>query len=97
MPYQLPTFAQNPAFYDGINPSWPIKDKTVAGLLAIFFGAFGVHKFYLGKTAQGVICLILTMTAVFAIPVWIAGVASGIEYLVQNEHNFQVKNQVRIR
>ncbi len=97
MPYQPPTFAQNPGFYDGINPSWPIKSKTTAGLLAIFFGALGIHKFYLGKTVQGVICLLLTTTAVFAVPMWFLGIANGIEYLVQSEHNFQVKNQVRTR
>ncbi|MFJ7734448.1 NINE protein [Lysinibacillus sp. NPDC097231] len=35
--------------YDGIDPSWPIKSKNIAGVLAIFFGGLGIHKFYLGK------------------------------------------------
>lgn len=31
-----------------------MKSKIVAGILALFFGIFGVHRFYLGKWAQGV-------------------------------------------
>jgi TM2 domain-containing membrane protein YozV len=32
--------------------------KVAAALLAFFFGAFGVHKFYLGYKKQGVIMLL---------------------------------------
>ncbi|MDE5978369.1 MAG: TM2 domain-containing protein [Turicibacter sp.] len=35
------------------------KSKLVAGLLGIFLGAFGIHRFYLGYTAIGVVQLIL--------------------------------------
>lgn len=38
------------------------KSKTVAGLLGIFLGVFGLHNFYLGYTTKGVIQLILTLT-----------------------------------
>lgn len=37
----------------------PTKSKVVAGLLAIFLGLFGVHKFYLGQTNAGVSILLL--------------------------------------
>lgn len=33
------------------------KSKIVAGLLGIFLGAFGVHRFYLGYTKMGLIML----------------------------------------
>ena len=33
------------------------KSKLVAGLLGIFLGGFGVHKFYLGYTKEGIIML----------------------------------------
>ena len=33
------------------------KSKVVAGLLAIFLGGFGIHKFYLGYTTPGLILL----------------------------------------
>jgi len=31
------------------------KDRLVAALLAIFLGAIGIHKFYLGYKTQGII------------------------------------------
>ena len=36
-----------------------MKNKTVAGTLALMLGIFGVHHFYLGKKAQGVLHLAL--------------------------------------
>lgn len=35
------------------------KSKLTAGLLAIFLGAFGVHRFYLGYTTLGIVQLLL--------------------------------------
>ena len=37
------------------------KSKIVAGVLGIFLGFIGVHRFYLGYTNIGVIQLLLTM------------------------------------
>jgi TM2 domain-containing membrane protein YozV len=36
------------------------KSRVAAGLLALFFGAFGVHRLYLGYTRQAVLVLGLT-------------------------------------
>jgi tetratricopeptide (TPR) repeat protein len=45
-----------------------MKSKIVAGILALFFGIFGVHRFYLGKWIQGVAHLLLFLiTLVFTI------------------------------
>ena len=30
--------------------SWPVKNKIVAGILALLLGGIGVHKFYLGRS-----------------------------------------------
>lgn len=95
---QQPTVQQqgnafSPALNDGINPTWPIKSKVVAGLLAIFLGSFGIHKFYLGKVGMGILYLIFCWTYIPAI----IGFIEGIIYLASNDHNFQVKNQVRIQ
>lgn len=38
--------------------SWPVRKKDTAAILAILFGAFGAHDFYLGKIKQGVLCVI---------------------------------------
>ena len=37
------------------------KSKVAAGILAIFFGQFGVHNFYLGYTGKAVTQLVLTI------------------------------------
>ena len=33
------------------------KSKIIAGIVAIFLGALGIHKFYLGRKKQGAIML----------------------------------------
>ena len=43
------------------------KTKTVAGLLAFFFGGFGVMDFYVGKSGNGIVKLILTFTGICAL------------------------------
>src|SRR5689334_20133589 len=35
--------------------------KLIAGLLGIFLGSLGVHKFYLGQTQAGIIMLAVTL------------------------------------
>lgn len=37
------------------------KSKVVAGLLGIFLGAWGIHRFYLGYTKIGIIQIIVTL------------------------------------
>lgn len=93
--YQQPPVYQQPNAYtaDGIDPSWPIKSKVAAGILAIFLGGLGIHKFYLGKTGTGIVYLLFCWT-------WIPeiiGFIEGIIYLTSNDHNFQVKNHVRLQ
>ncbi|MFJ4264638.1 NINE protein [Paenarthrobacter nicotinovorans] len=37
------------------------KSKIAAGLLGIFLGGLGIHRFYLGYTTIGIIQLVLTL------------------------------------
>ena len=37
------------------------KSKMAAGLLAIFLGSLGIHKFYLGYTKEAVIMLLVSL------------------------------------
>lgn len=76
---------------EGINPAWPIKSKIGAGLLGIFLGSFGIHKFYMGKIGMGILYLLFCWSF---IPGFI-GFIEGIIYLCSNEHNFQIKHHVR--
>lgn len=39
-----------------------MKDKTVAALLALFLGGFGMHKFYLGRIGMGIFYLLFCWT-----------------------------------
>lgn len=39
------------------------KSKVVAGILAICFGTLGIHNFYLGYTAKGIIQLSATIVS----------------------------------
>ncbi len=86
-------FAQQQYINNGIDPSWPIKNKIVAGLLAIFLGGLGIHKFYMGKIGKGILYLLFSWTF---IPSFIAFI-EGIVYLCSNDHNFQVKHHVRFQ
>lgn len=43
-----------------INANEGLKSKIVAGVLGIFLGGLGIHRFYLGYVGIGVIQLVLT-------------------------------------
>ncbi|MBR0145177.1 MAG: TM2 domain-containing protein [Eubacterium sp.] len=40
------------------------KSRTIAGVLAIFTGAIGLHKFYLGNWKKGIVYLLFFWTGV---------------------------------
>jgi len=66
---------------------FPRKSKTTAGLLGIFLGGLGVHKFYLGKTGMGILYLIFCWTYIPAL----IGFIEGIIYLSSSEEAFYHK------
>lgn len=68
-----------------------MKNKLAAGLLAIFLGDFGAHKFYLGKPGTGLIYLLFFWTGIPAV----IGVIEGIIYLLSSEEDFQRKYSKR--
>lgn len=69
------------------------KSKVVAGLLAIFLGLFGVHKFYLGHTGAGVLILLLNLflwwTIIVPAIIELVCFIEGIIYLVKSDEEFQ--------
>ncbi|MFD1827657.1 MULTISPECIES: TM2 domain-containing protein [Mumia] len=84
-PYdQQPPYGQQPygAYgapgYGYVDPQ--AKSKLVAGLLGIFLGGFGIHRFYLGYTTIGVVQIVVTILTCGLGAIW--GFVEGILYLV---------------
>ncbi len=65
------------------------KDKTTAGLLAIFLGGIGIHYFYLGKTTAGILTIVITLCSCY---LWgVLMFIQGIMMLVMDDDTFQAK------
>jgi TM2 domain-containing membrane protein YozV len=64
--------------------------KLAAGLTAIQFGAFGIHKFILGQTTAALIMLLVTLlTFGFGAAVMVViGMMEGIKYLRMSDEEF---------
>jgi len=74
------------------------KNKMAAGLLAIFLGSLGIHKFYLGFTGPGLVYLLvntigfLVTWLLLFIPNVVLGVMAfveGIIYLTKSDEEFE--------
>ena len=60
--------------------------KLLAGLMGIFLGGFGVHKFVLGYNKEGIIQIVVTLvTCGFAS---IIGLIEGIIYITKSDQEF---------
>lgn len=72
--------------------------KIPAGLLAIFLGTLGIHKFFLGYRTEGWIMLGVTLLTFGwgAFIIWIISVIEGIIYLKKSEQDF-IKTYVTSR
>jgi TM2 domain-containing membrane protein YozV len=60
------------------------RNRTTAGILAILFGDFGIHKFYLGKNSEAIIYLVFFWTFVPGI----IGIIEGVQYLSMSDDDF---------
>lgn len=72
---------------------WKEKHKSEAGLLAILFGGLGMHKFYLGKYGQGLLCVAFCWTLIPAV----IGVMQGVHYLTESQEQFEDELQPKKR
>ena len=64
--------------------------KLAAGLLAIFLGSFGVHKFVLGYNTAGLIMLLVTVLTcgIAGFVMGVIGIIEGIIYLTKSPEEF---------
>lgn len=75
------------------------KSPIVAGLLALFLGSLGIHKFYLGYSREGAILLIGTLVSwmLFVVVIGVIGLlvigvvclAEAIIYITKTPSEFQ--------
>ncbi len=89
--YQQPS-SQQPYAAQSVTST---KDHVAAGLLAIFLGGLGIHKFYLGYNTPGFIMLAVTVLgSVFTFGlaggvVWVISIIEGILYLTKSQSEFE--------
>lgn len=55
-------------------PSYLIKSRMTAALLAFFLGNLGVHKFYMGQNALGILYLLFCWTWIPALIAFVEGI-----------------------
>ncbi len=60
--------------------------KMVAGICGILLGGFGVHKFILGYSTEGIIQIVITLVTCGAGS--IIGLIEGIIYLTKSDEEF---------
>ena len=69
------------------------KSKKVAGLLGIFLGGAGAHKFYMGSWGWGIVYLAVALLSgliLWLIP-GVLGIIEGIQFLNMSEDTFAEK------
>jgi TM2 domain-containing membrane protein YozV len=73
------------------NLTEPSNKKLAAGLLAIFLGSFGVHKFVLGYNTAGLIMLLVTVLTcgIAGFVMGVIGIIEGIIYLTKTPEEFE--------
>lgn len=75
------------------NPALAQKNKIIAGLLAIFLGGWGIHKFYLGYKKEGFTMIALTLLgnltfSIVSYAVGLVGLVEGVIYLTTSNEKF---------
>lgn len=91
-------------FTEGLKSAGGDNKKILAGILAIFVGWAGIHKFILGYQKEGIILLVvsvigfvLTCIGVGVFLVWatgLIGLVEGIIYLTKSDEEFYNTYQV---
>lgn len=64
--------------------------RVLAGVLGILLGVFGVHKFVLGYTREGIILLAITIATcgIGGAVTSIIGLVEGVVYLTKSDEEF---------
>ena len=77
------------------NPAGIQSKRMMSGLMGIFLGGFGVHKFVLGYTTEGILQIVIT---IFTCGIGsVIGLIEGILYLTKSDAEFVQTYQVNRR
>lgn len=68
-----------------------MKNKFTAIVLAFFLGGLGIHKFYLGNSAQGILYLIFCWTFIPALLAFFD--FFGLLFMSESGFNMKYNNQ----
>ncbi|MDO9594089.1 MAG: TM2 domain-containing protein [Lutibacter sp.] len=70
--------------------------RVLAGVLGILLGVFGIHKFVLGYTNEGIILLSITIVTcgIGGAVTSIIGLVEGIIYLTKSDEEFVYMYQI---
>ena len=71
----------------------PDNKKVAAGILAILLGVFGIHKFILGYTTEGILMLVFSLVTC-GVASSLIGLIEGIIYLTKTDEEFYQIYQV---
>ena len=94
-PQQPTSYTQVQVFTQPPYSTRPVsrKSRVAAGLLAIFCGILGFHKFYLGYISAGIIMFLLTFflwwTIVVPLAMLLVSIIEGVMYLTKSDEEFQ--------
>lgn len=64
-----------------------MRSKIAAGLLALFVGFFGIHRFYLGQVGKGILYAVFCWFPL----TWIIAFIDGIIFLTMDDEDFNIK------
>ncbi|MCB0707555.1 MAG: NINE protein [Saprospiraceae bacterium] len=64
-----------------------MKDKNVAGFLALFFGWMGFHRFYLGQVGLGIIFFLLSFSGISVV----MGIVDALAFFFMDKDKFNLK------
>lgn len=64
-----------------------MKEKYIAGLLALFLGSLGIHRFYLGQNGLGILYILFAMTGIPAI----IGLIDAYLFFSMDQDRFDIK------
>ncbi|MCI6573780.1 MAG: TM2 domain-containing protein [Actinomycetaceae bacterium] len=79
-PYGAPAYGGQPNQFSQ-PPAIGLRSRLVAGLLGIFLGGLGIHRFYLGYTSIGIIQIVVSIFTLGLGSLW--GFIEGIMILAR--------------